>query len=300
MLISFILLFLFYLSLLYKDIVLTVSIESLTLWSSIIFPTMFFSFIITDLISKSDLSKYISKKLFKFFRNVFHINYEKSVFIILMSLLVGNPGGSRMVKNALNDSEIDNIEAEYLLKFTSFMSPMFLIIFVSTLFNKISLSIIFIFCHYLSSFVVMYIYHFKYQKREVIQMNKIEKTNYPKEFVGSISKNMVVILNILGVIVIFNVFFAILNELFYFPTNVNIVVSSLLEVLSGTNKLMNVDMSIIMKGLLSSIFLSFGGISIHFQILSINENMKYLSFFIFKIIISAVSGIMFFLMFLLI
>lgn len=300
MLFSFIFICLFILSLMYKDIVISTSLDSLVLWAKVIFPTMFFSFIIVDMISKSKLSYIISKKMFKFCNKVLKLNYEKSGFILVMSLLVGNPGGSKLINEALQNEEIDLKEANYLLKFTSFMSPMFLLVFISSLDSNPMFIIIFLLSYYISNFLVMFAYQFKMNTRDNESKLEYQNYDYVKEFVSSISKNINVLLNILGVIVFFNVFSNILNQLFDLHVYADVFLSLFMEILSGTNKLKILNMPLISKGIISSFFISFGGISIHFQILSICDKMNYLSFFFFKLIIALVNSILFGTLFLLI
>ena len=90
---------------------------------------------------------------------------------------------------------------------------------------------------------------------------------------------------------IFLILSSIIQNIFNLSDISNAVISGILELTQGIKyvSLLSIDMKI--KGALITFFLSFGGISVHMQIMSIisDTKIKYKPFFIARIIHSIIS-----------
>ncbi len=286
------LLILFILTIINKDSVIASSLDSLKLWTTVLFPSMFFPFVLSDLI-KNNLNNKVIKKILKILQKVFNLKFLESGAIILLSLFCGNPGSAKLINEYLEDKKIDLEEANILITFTSFMSPFYLITISSILLQN-SYLISLILSHYLSMILYGFIITRKYNK-ERIRINNFDQIKTPifKVFSNSIDKNIVVLFKILGVIVTFN---AIISLIMPYFGETSIYFNLLLEILTGLNKLTTLPIDAIKKGLIAAFVLGFNGFSIHLQIKQIYPNLEYKKFIISKLLIGILSCLIFYIL----
>ena len=115
--------------------------------------------------------------------------------------------------------------------------------------------------------------------------NKKEKEKFMIVFKDVIKVCMMQLLVIFGIVILFNMLTILIKEVFninyFFETIINII----LEITGGINKISYLNISFIFKIFLSYYSLSFGGICIQMQTLSMitNKKIKYLKYFIFRL-----------------
>ena len=94
------------------------------MWLNMVLPSISLSYIISSYVYNYDI---LSHFFYKCFKNLFHFEYSKSASLYLISILIGEPSSTVLIKEAINNNEITLREGNRLMRFTSFISPLFLI-----------------------------------------------------------------------------------------------------------------------------------------------------------------------------
>ena len=71
-----------------------------------------------------------------------------------MSMLSGFPSGAKYIKTLLDKGSIDLDEANYLIVFTHFANPLFVLTVTKGIFKNTTLSYIILICMYLSNLIL--------------------------------------------------------------------------------------------------------------------------------------------------
>lgn len=94
------------------------------MWLNMVLPSISLSYIISSYVYNYDI---LSHFFYKCFKNLFHFENSKSASLYLISILIGEPSSTVLIKEAINNNEITLREGNRLMRFTSFISPLFLI-----------------------------------------------------------------------------------------------------------------------------------------------------------------------------
>lgn len=284
---------------------------SFNLWLNNILPSLFPFFILSELLIKfgfvefiSELSKGITQKLFK-------VKGEAS-FVFIMSMLSGFPSNSKYVKELYLQNKITSNEASKILMFTHFSNPLFIIgtISISFLGNQ-KLGIIILLSHYISNIIIgILIRNYKpYNNKEKISLKKAinlmhNKRINDKEKIGTtISKAVIntfkTLIIILGTITIFLCLTTLISNHLNLSPLKDGLLKGLFEMTQGLKYISLLNISIKWKTILSTCIISFGGLSVHMQIISIlgDTDIKYLPFLIARILHTILAGTICFFMF---
>ena len=269
-----------------KDIMYYTIYNTVILWFKNIVPNLLPMFIITSLIIESNLIINICNIFGKLFNKIFKCsNY--GIFIYFLSLFTGSPSNAKYINDLVNNNLISNTLSDKLLLFTSNYNTL-LIYSLLTLYLNISISIKIISIIIISNIIVGLIFR---------NINYIDlKTNYIKRKINisKIIKDTIdTLLMILGTLIFFNI---IINLLPIKNMLLKNILNGFLEITTGLKGLEYIDISTNIKILLSTIYLSFGGLSIHTQIKSILPDTNYTLFLksrLYAIIISTILLILF-------
>jgi len=248
-----------------------------------VLPTLLPMFIINDILMNYNFIYYLNKIFYKIFKLLFKFS-NSATYIFIMSILSGTPTNAYITTNLVTNNNLNKKDASIILTYSYFLNPLFLFSMLSNIFNneKIALKIIFI-C-YVSNFIIALFYRkYNYQNTNNIISNN--RKSFSKILSESITKSFSTLTNILGTIIFY---FVISEGISTFINNdlFNCIINGLLEVTGGLSKLNNLNINFKLKEILSVIFISFGGFSIHSQIKSIiiDANISYKKFFITRII----------------
>ena len=206
---------------------------------------------------------YFLNKIFKF----------KYSYLILMSLFSGLPSNAKYISILLENNEINLEDASVMLSVTFFPNPMFVIGSIGSLMlNSTKLGTIILINIYISNFIV---YLLNYKKLKTKNTNFSQKQ---KSFITliktSIINNAKTLLVILGTIVIFTTLSNIIFNYIKIPNIIEGIITSIFEMTSGIKKISITTIPIHYKLLLISLALSFSGISVLCQALSILNEYK--------------------------
>ena len=273
--------FFFILIFIKKDIMYYTIYNTVILWFKNIVPNLLPMFIITSLIIESNLIINICNIFGKLFNKIFKCsNY--GIFIYFLSLFTGSPSNAKYINDLVNNNLISNTLSDKLLLFTSNYNILLIYSLLTLYLNK-SISIKIISIIIISNIIVGLIFR---------NINYIDlKTNYIKRKINIskiIKDTLDTLLMILGTLIFFNI---IINLLPIKNMLLKNILNGFLEITTGLKGLEYLDISTNIKILLSTIYLSFGGLSIHTQIKSILPDTNYTLFFksrLYAVIISII------------
>lgn len=238
-----------------------------------LFPTNFIFFMLSTILIDQGLIELINNKL-KLNGSIFYVT--------IMSILSGIPSGSKYTKDLLDKGLISNKTANYLLSFTHFPNPMFVLNTVTILLNK-TLALKILICLILSNLIIALI--FKPQKKEVIIINDSTSKDFSESLSKAIIDSLKVILIIYGTSVFFYLITVIINK--YLTLNVlsHVLLNGIFDLTKGLFSISLLSNKLL-KSLLIIIFFSFGSLSIHIQIKSIitNTSLKYKYFILGRLL----------------
>jgi len=264
---------------------------SLNIWITSILPALFPFFVISDILNSYNIINYIPIFLKNIFKKLFNIS-DNSLFIFFISILSGFPSNARNIKNLYKENKLTKDESEHLLFFTHFSNPMFILgTLVVIFFNNKLLGIPILISHYLPNFIIAFLLR-KYNNP--VNNYSTNKKNNPKfgiTFSKSIKSSIDSLLLILGTLSVFLIISTIIINLFNLSSINSLLVKSILELTSGLKELSMINFNNRMLIILSSCILSFGGLSVHMQVINelTDTDISYRNFFIGRIFQTTLS-----------
>lgn len=275
----------------------------INIWVYNVFPSLFPFFILTDLLVNYGFIEFISE-IFKNFMRIFGLS-GNCAFPLFGSLFSGFPSGPKYVKQLLDNDVISEDDANFLIMFTHFSNPLFIIGTIGTvLLNDKKLGYLILAAHFLGNFFIGILLRKRNSlpkekmslKKALSLMNKKRITNkngFITILSNSIYNTIDILILLLGIIIVFLVFTNLITRL---PINDNLllIVKGFLEMTQGVKMVSISNISLIYKLILITFFLSFGGCSVHLQVASIinGSKIKYKNFLIARIIHSIISMIL--------
>jgi len=130
-------------------------------------------------------------------------------------------------------------------------------------------------------------------KNALINMSNRKNKSFGEIINNALLSSINALLLILGVVTIFMIITTIIEIHFNFD------ISGILEISQGLRNVSLMDIPLKTKTILSTMIISFGGLSVHTQIISIlsDTNIKYFPFLIARILHGIISGILVYLVF---
>lgn len=277
-----------------SELLINTFFNSINLFIYNLFPNIFVFFIITDILNNYNFSYYLEKILGNIFSKIYKLPKNAS-YIIFMSLFSGFPSNSKLIKEGLDNKKINTFDATKLLTMTHFSNPLFIIYSVGiNFFHDKKIGIIIFISHFITNFIIGFLFRNIY---------KINENNYQNTFINpksfmetiktSINNTFMISFNILGIIIFFSILTTIINNYLDLNPFSNTILNGILEITNGLKLLSNLSLDKIKAATLATFFISFGGLSIHMQIMSILSKYKlnYLIYFISRIMHAGISSI---------
>ena len=233
-------------------------------------PTMFFQILFSNFLLNLKNELYIPKKIYNF------LNISKEEFIIiLLSIFSGYPNNIRLLKNSNN---------EYLNYSTNFVNPLFILVNVGLIYlHNIKLASIIYISHVIANIIILFLFKKKNKSNNnLISINY----SYSESLKNTISTLSIIFSNILFI----SLFIAMIKVTI--PLNSYII--GIIEFSRGIYEISNMNITIYLKGLLILIIITFGSFSIHFQVISLNEKIKYIKYLLFRILNVLISIFIYF------
>lgn len=247
-------------------------LSSCELFLTKLFPSLFPMMILSDAFIYFGLPEFLCKYFGTLFQKVFHTS-PYGAFAFFISCFSGTPSNAYVIKNLYFQNYLGKEEAEKILSFAFFSNPLFLYTMLSFIFpGNFTTVIKLMVLPYLVN-ILIGIFGKSCNYSSSIISNK-QKESFGNFLSTSIKNAMNTQLLILGSISIFFIINSIIN-----PQNYPFI-SGILEISQGLNQLIITPDSIKMKEILTSLFISFGGLSIHLQIKGIlsDSDISYTEF----------------------
>ena len=273
--------------------------NGLILWANNVVPSLFPFFVITELLSNTNLVYHVGKLFDKLMRPLFNVPGE-CAFAFVMGLISGYPTGGKIVADLREQEICTKEEGDRMLAFTNNSGPLFIISCVGvSLFGDSKTGLLLLFTHVLAAITVGIIFGNlsakKGKNKECFSTkftpSSIKKTikfsDLGKLLGESIHNAISTILMIGGFIVIFSVIISILQNSYLldylakvFNPLANIlgfdlrftkpILAGIIELTNGINMVANISIKAVSQNIIVCAFLlGFGGISVLLQVFSI-------------------------------
>ena len=270
-----------------NSIEITNSIKfSIDIWKNNIFPSILPFFIISSLLINYgiiNISKIISPLM-----RLFGIDKNIS-FVFIMSIFSGFPSNSKYLKELLDKNIIDIDTSSKALLFTHFSNPLFILSTFSIYSKKIAIAILIV--HYITNIIIGIIFKNYHNSYNNTKSNiKIDRLGFSKSLINSIKSSIEVLLIILGTIATCSIISCIINDIFNTSDITKSLISGIIEITQGLKYISLTKLSLKLKVTISTMLLSFGGLSIHLQIKSIIPDIKYIPYLLARILHAIISG----------
>ena len=249
-----------------------------------IFPSLFPTMVIGNILIKSNVYLITPKKIKAFLFKKFNFS-NSTMELFIISLITGSPSSAMYINNYLNSGLINKKEAEALLCSTHFINPLFIVAGVGVgVFNNVKIGFVLFIMLFISTLIKIYLNknNFKNSKKKIIN---IKNTNLITNITSSIKESINALLLIFGIVVIFNILVSLVSHILDLSELSSCVINGLLEMTGGIIKLSNLNVNIYIKIFLAYYFLNFGGLCIQMQSMSMidNKKIRYLKYLIFRL-----------------
>lgn len=270
----------------YRNLVFDTVGFSLNIWITSLLPALFPFFIVSDILINYDVIKYFPKVIRNSIKYLFNVS-DNGLVIILLSMLSGFPSNARNIKNMYLDKKITKEEGEHLLYFTHFSNPMFILGTIPLILNSNKISKYILISHYLAN-IILGICLRKYNRvNDSNNSNyKEDKHNFGLVLTTSIRKSLDSVLGILCTLTVFLIISTLLINFFNLDNTSSLLIKSILELTSGLKELGSYNLLNKYLLIISSCILSFGGLSVHMQVINelVDTDISYKNYFIGRIL----------------
>lgn len=290
--------------LIYSNEVMDAVTFSISIWKDNLLPSLFPFFIISELLIHYGFIELLSDSLYKIMNRLFHLPGEAS-FVIIGSLISGFPSSSKYINELLEKEKISIKDAEYLLKFNHFSNPLFVIGTIGVLLlNNRKMGLLILLVHIISNFLIAIIFRPKesinsYNTTSFFSgINKMNKkridnnSSFVTILTNSIFKTFKTLLLLLGIITFFLIINTLIKQILPTSELISSIISGLLEMTGGIRNVSSLNIPINIKASIITFFISFGGFSIHMQVMSIlsNTKVRYFPYFISRLLHGILSS----------
>lgn len=271
------------------SLIIESGISSINIFKTKLFPSIFPFFVLASLLLELGIATKISNKLNPIFKRLFHVEGNSS-FIILVSIISGFPSGSKYAVESYKNKTIDKATANYLLTFTHFANPLFILGTCGLILNSISIAYKILIIQIIANLILGIIL----RPKEIISSKKIN--NYQnKSFLEALPKAIndaiKLLLFMLGSITFFMFFSKLLTTSLSLNSFFETIITGILDMTSGISLVPSIDTTNYIRGLLVLTFITFGSFSVHLQVLNNikEEDLEYKYFFFGRIIETSIA-----------
>ena len=255
--------------------------NSIYLFEQKVFPSLFPIMVISPFLINYGFLNISNFFLGPIMRKVFNTS-KNSSYIFAMSIISGFPSSAIYAKELYTKNLISKEEIEKLILFSHFANPFFVLTMVSTK------PMLVLFSHYMVNFIIGFC---NKNCKIADTYNKeipIPQKEFFKVLVSSIKNCIETSLFILGIIIFFSMIIAIFNH----P-----ILNIILELSQGLESLSTYNDNWL-KGAITASLLSFGGISVHVQVMGTLSDIgiKYFPYMKTRLIHALLSFIIVFLL----
>jgi sporulation integral membrane protein YlbJ len=285
---------------------------SLSLWCNSVFPSLFPFFVISNLLINCGFASFLGEILKPFMHQIFKIKGEAS-FVLVMSMLSGFPSSAKYTRELYDKGLINEHEATKLLTFTHFSNPLFILGTISIMFlgNK-EVGMLILLSHYISNIIIGIIFRNYYVSKKdtsTVSFRKAFNIMHKKRIESGKSLGLLIsnalmnsintLLLVLGVITMFLIITTIIDQNVSLNPYNQSILNGFLEMTQGLNYVGLLEIPLKNKAILSTMFISFGGLSVHMQTIGLisDSKIKYYPYLIARLLHASISGLLIYLLF---
>ena len=264
-----------------SDLIIKSILEYTNIFITKLFPASFIIYILSSILIDYGIITYLSK---------LKLNGAIS-YIAIMSFISGFPSGAKYTKELLEKDLITIEEANFLITYTNFSNPIFLLGSISNvLTEKIAIKILVV--TIISNFIIYLLFKVK-SKKNIVTISTVGgdfSTSLKNGTIGAIKTLLIVYSTSL----FFYLMSVIINK-FIFLSPINyVIVNSFFDLTNGIFSTVLLS-DVTMRTLLILNFLSFGSLSIHIQVKSIisDTDIKYKNYLLGRILQVLISIVIF-------
>lgn len=285
---------------------------SFGIWKNNIFPSLFPFFVITEIAINYGIVELFSEIFKPFMQKMFKLNSSSS-FIFVMSLISGFPSSAKYTRELHLKGLLNEHEASKILTFSHFSNPLFILGTVSIMFlNNKEVGFLILLSHYLTNIIIglgMRNYYpsalestkvsFKRAFNNMHNKRINNKLRFGQIITNSLINSINTLLLILGVVTMFLVITTVIDNNLNLNSYFQTILNGFVEMTQGLKYISLLDIPLKLKSVLSTMIISFGGISVHVQIISIisDTKIKYMPFLVARILHATIASFLVFVTF---
>lgn len=277
----------------HKNLIFETISYSLNIWVKTLIPSMFPFFIISDILISYNITNYIPGIIKKFFSKLFKVS-EPVLTVFFLSCLSGFPSNARNTRTLYIENIISKEEASQALIFTHFANPLFILTTIAIFFLKNEkYGYIILISHYLGNIILGISTRFMRDAYTLDYTLSLEKSqNFATTIIKAIKSSIDTLLVILGTLTSFLVLSSLIIKHLPISSYNSSLLKGILEITMGLKSLSLLSIGDCYKVVISTMFISFGGLSVHLQVLSqlTDTDITYHYFFIARIFHAIISG----------
>ncbi len=268
-------------------------ITSINIFKTKLFPSIFPFFVLASLLLNLGLADKISRKLNFLIKRLFHLEGISS-FIIVISIISGFPSGSKYISDCYKKGLITKKTANYLLTFTHFGNPLFILGTCGIVLNSTSLAYKILIINIISNIILGIIL----RPKEIISSNyniNNKSLNFMEALPNAINDAIKLLLFMLGSITFFMFFSKLITSIINLNDFYSVIITGILDLTSGVSMVNILNISKDLQGLIVLSFITFGSLSVHLQVINNikEQDLSYKYFFIGRIIETSLALILY-------
>ncbi len=280
----------------YSDNIKEKVIFVIEIWKNSLIPSIFPFLLLSNLLIEYGFVNFISIIFGPLFSRIYNLP-PKASFAIIGSIFTGFPTGAKYIKDLLNNKSISLEDANHLITFTSYSNPIFVISVIGEgLLKSKKIGIIIFIIHLITGLIIGVL--FKNKKKNDYSQNQsnLNNNSFINNLINSINDSFHILINMLGIIIFFSIIMQVIDSLIV-ESFISCLFNGILEVTSSIINISKSNYSLKLKASIIGFFISFNGLSVHFQIKSIIEGtqIKYRKYFVARILQSLLCFIFLFL-----
>ena len=285
---------------------------SFQIWKNNIFPSLFPFFLLSELLIQYGFVEFLGELLKPVMNRIFRIS-NQAAFIFVMSIISGFPSNAKYTKALLEEHKIIEKEATKILTFTHFSNPLFILGTVSiTFLGNREVGFLILFCHYITNLILGLLFRNYYPspktdcrvsiRKAITNMTFVrqkKKVSFPLILTNALNHTIQTLLFILGVTTTFLIITTLINQHITLSTFHQSILNGFFEMTQGLKYVSLLNIPLKIKGILTVMILSFGGLSVHMQLIGIlsKSKIRYFPYFTARVLHATIASLMFFFLF---
>lgn len=285
---------------------------SFSVWKNNIFPSLFPFFVLSEILINYGFIELVGELCKPIMNKVFRIK-SSCAFIFIMSLISGFPSNAKYTRELYLSGHINEKEASKILTFTHFSNPLFILGTLSLLFlNNKEVGLLILICHYITNIIIGLIFRNYYPspkeknkvslKTAILSMHnkRINNNNtFGQIITNSLYNSINTLLLILGTVTLFLIITTIIDNNINLNNYNQSILNGLFEMTQGLKYISLLNIPLKLKSVISTMIISFGGLSVHMQVISIlsDTKIKYTPFLVARILHSFIAPLLVYIIF---